>query len=291
MAKAFREVLEIIAAKTGLDLKNPALADLLAINTTVDDAVFTQIQTGLNGLFTIDAAKNNSDLKKYYHAQAYNGMDAVVESILANQEFGFDDTIRTEIKGIEKTTEKLPALIKKVKELESKKAGASKGDAAELNKRIEELNNQIIASKKSAEDQINQVKLSHNNELLDFALKNHLANFNYANDQLPKDINVLTAHNLLQKEAANKKVLFVRDANNNIILKPSDNPEMDYFENNQKVSFEAFTNGVLANNKMLKVSDPARVNPPIPVPGAPEPNVELVNFYDQQLGKLAPTQN
>lgn len=289
MPKQLGTILAALADKAKIKKDHPGLIELMSINAQVSDEIATGLENLLS-LMDVDAAKNNAELKKYFHSQVYNAFDAITNTL--TDELGLDDAIKAELKGIDKTTERIPALVKKVKELEAKKAGANKGDKDAYTKQIDELNGQVLALKKSAEDQVSALKAKHDSDLLNYALKTHLSGYEYANDQLPKNVNVLTAQQLLQHELATKKVKLIRDENDNISLKQSENPEMDYHENNVKVSFTDFTNGVLANNKLLKVYDPAKPgnDPTPPVPGAPVPDPQIESFYKNQMDRAAAAQ-
>jgi hypothetical protein len=220
-----------------------------------------------------------------FRSQALNGVDATLKSILDGIE---DEEVRNEIQSIQGTEKKIPALYEKIKALSEKKANAKASDKTGLQDEINKLNAQVNAIKAQSEQEKADLLAKFGEERLNDAVKTSLAGYNYAGE-IPKDVQIMTAESLLKRELGNKKVKLVRDENGQIQLKQSDNPEMDYFENNKKVNYSDMVNSVLANNKMLKVAEPVqqtRSANNAQQTANPIVNKEAETIYAQQLERL-----
>jgi vacuolar-type H+-ATPase subunit I/STV1 len=127
----FGTLLSDLAKKAGVDTTQKEFVDLLSHDIDIPDTVADKMN---KGLLNIDAAKNNPDVKKAIRAEALNGVDSKISEIL--EELGIEDA--SEILEEKNSYEKISKLTKKVKDLESKKAGTTKKedkDALELKDR------------------------------------------------------------------------------------------------------------------------------------------------------------
>ena len=249
MPKQFGTFISELAKNAGYD--ETKLIDLLSINAQIPDDLVNAINSNL---MTMDTAKNNIELKKYFHAQALNGVDAELKSVLS--EIELDDENRSAIESETSTYKKVSKSLKLVKELQEKKASATtKTEKTELQKEIDKLNNDIKALRNQSEEKEREYQSKLESTLTEYQLNSILSSKNYALDGIPKDVLTQTAKNLLQSELAKKGVKIVRD-NDNLKLVRAESPDLDYRENNTPVNIGDFVDSVLANNKLLKVSDP-----------------------------------
>jgi hypothetical protein len=249
MPKQFGTFISELAKHAGYD--ETKLIDLLSINALIPDDLVSAVNANL---MTMETAKNNIDLKKYFHAQALNGVDAELRSAL--NELDLDDENRTAIDSETSTYKKVSKSLKLVKELQEKKANSNnKGEKTELQKEIDRLNNEIKTVKLQSEDKERDYNNKLDSTLTEYQINSILNSKNYAMDGMPKDVLTLTAKNLLQSELTAKGIKIVRD-NDKLKLVRIDAPDLDYRENNTPVQIGDFVDSVLANNKLLKVSEP-----------------------------------
>lgn len=243
-----KDVIKSIASQSGVsETEIKTLLD----NTTLDsieieDAVSTKL---VAPRLSLEAAKNNPDLKKHFTALALNGIDAELERTAT--EHGLTAEEISELKALESTSKRVSAITKKVQALEAAKVGKGTADTEKLNKQIEDLNNQIVSERNSKVSELAAKDASLENERIDWTLNSMLSNHEYATP-VDKEINILTAKTLINKSIQEKGLKIVRE-NNNLVLKTSEGTE--YFDNNVKVGVQDFTTKVLANAKLLKASN------------------------------------
>lgn len=243
-----KDLIKSIASQSGVsETEIKTLLD----NTTLDsieieDAVSTKL---VAPRLSLEAAKNNPDLKKHFTALALNGIDAELERTAT--EHGLTAEEISELKALESTSKRVSAITKKVQALEAAKVGKGTADTEKLNKQIEDLNNQIVSERNSKVSELAAKDASLENERIDWTLNSMLSNHEYATP-VDKEINILTAKTLINKSIQEKGLKIVRE-NNNLVLKTSEGTE--YFDNNVKVGVQDFTTKVLANAKLLKASN------------------------------------
>ncbi len=249
------ELFNKIASKAGIPADHQAMKDILSnaeiSKIMVPDTLSDELQAGL---YNLESAR--AKLHPVIKAETLNLMDAEILSMAS--EFGIDEETAKEIKSSENTSKRIKALAGKIKDLEGKKAGADKGDKAEYTKQINDLKAQMADAIKAKDTEITQIKAQSENEITQFALRSKLASFAYALDNVPKDVNILTANQLLtQSLSADDAVVAYDKTTGQMKLVKKDGTDF-YDKTNNKVDFNTYTERVLAQNKLLKVSDPSQ---------------------------------
>jgi len=252
MPKPLGQLLELIAQKTGVDTAE--LTDLFQLKADIKDDVFAKIETGFNGLIPLSDAKHNNELHKYFKHLSLNPIDKLVNDFLDSGIID-DETIR-ELKANINSYDRTKKLISKL--AETNPDGKPSKDAEALKAEIKRLNDEVLTTKSTYEKQINEVKQSAENSLLQYQYESILSGKNYVQKDLPKDVNVLTAKTLLEQTLKAKGAKIVR-TENGLKLVNAENPELDYTEQNKIVSFNDFVDSTLASNKLLQVSAPSTV--------------------------------
>lgn len=249
MPKQFGTWISELADIAGYDKSK--LIDLLSVNAQIPDDLVNAVNSNL---MTLDTAKNNIELKKYFHAQALNGIDAELKNVLSELEL--DDESKQAIESETSSYKRVSKSLKLVKELEGKKLQANtKGEKTELQKEIDRLNNEIKTTKVQMQEKESEFNTKLESTLTEYQLNSILSSKNYAFGDMPKDVLTLTAKNLLQSALTSKGVKIVRQ-NDNLKLVRAEAPDLDYRENNTPVNIGDFVDRVLADNKLLKVSEP-----------------------------------
>ena len=113
----------------------------------------------------------------------------------------------------------------------------------------------------------------YENNILDLHKKNLFSNYNYALD-VSKDVSILTASSLFNSELAKLGVELVND-NGNLVLKTKleNGDYTKYFKDNKEITPKDLADGLLAEHKLLKVSDtPVAPLPPGTPIVPPSPN-------------------
>lgn len=290
-------LLKDLADLAGVDTSDKSFVDLLSINANVNDGLAEKMKSNL---FNMDAAKQNSQLKGYFHAQALSVPDKAIEEVL--EEMQFDDAVKIEFKN-EKST---PAKVKKlaqtiaaknkalIEELEKKSPSKDSDKRIEkLSEEITKLNKDLIDKDTQWQSKLAEAEKREQAKAQTFAKKMILANKNYADDKRDKELNVEFADLVLQKELAAKKALPIFNQDGTFKLVQAENPDLEYMENHRPVSFGDFVDRTLANNNMLKVSAPTKTEnaPPITTNGKdliPHSMREsIASNYDKQIQILS----
>lgn len=262
-----------LAKRVGIDPNTVAIpSEQFELPDELGEAVKTK-------LFTEDAAKNNSALKNYFFKQALDGVDNNVTKLLDDFQLAEED--RGEILGIKNTYERIPALVKKIQALESAKAGASKGQTAQLQEQINKLNEEKARLAAEKEKEIQQIKNQYDNEFTENLKKLRISAAPLATDQYGEEAMRELAYTFLEKELAAVDAKVVRKNGMLKIVRASDEA-LDYYADNKPVTFDELLDGVLSKYKLIAVSNPkpgpAAGTPPIQTPQKPgDPNQRPAN--------------
>jgi hypothetical protein len=248
------ELFTTLATRAGVDVKNAEFVAVVSnpelTKITVPDALNTSITSGLH---TLESAESviKPKLEKQFKAEVYNGVDA--DLFLQAKEFGFEDADVEELKKAEKTTSRIKLLATKIKDLESKKAGATGSDKKEL---IEQIN--TLKAHQGDLAKAHQAALAAKDQeaagkINNFAIDVHFNGYDYE-DSKPKNVNVITGKTLVQQAIAELGgVPTYNEKTGQIELKKQDGTDV-FDPSNNKVTYKSITDKVLADAKLLKIS-------------------------------------
>ena len=250
-----------LATNAGIAADNSELKTLLsdarlsAIN--IPDAVVGGIQSAH---LTIESAKANPDLIKYFRATNLDPLDKTVFSTLA--ELGIDEADFADLKSEKSTYNKVALAIKKVSSLKEAAAKAnaegSTGKAAEYEKQVLALNAQISQIKDAFNTEKSELVKSYDNKYKSRILNEILLGYEYASEQ-PKEVQLELANILLNKHLSQNK-WETRLDNDNISLVTSEGTKV--FDNNKEVTIKALADKIVSENKLIKVNAPQKGNTP-----------------------------
>lgn len=257
------EFITKLATMAGLSAQDQSLVDILSssefANYKIPDSVSEKITSNL---LTMGAAQNNESLRKYYHAEIYDGLDDNLNNII--NKYGLDPEIADAIKAEKKTTQKYNTLIEKMTDLQAKKANAQGNKAKnEVEAEIQTLNNQI----KDLTVKLQQAPVERDqywsDRLRNKAVQNTLAGYQYANEKdIPKDVLMETAQILLNKKLSEGNMKLQYDPEKDIISLKTESG-LDYYKDNSPVSFKSFADAVLSESKLLSIpGSQAPINTP-----------------------------
>lgn len=244
-----------LATNAGIAADNSDLKTLLsdarlsAIN--IPDAVVGGIQSAH---LTIESAKANPDLIKYFRATNLDPLDKTVFSTLT--ELGIDEADFADLKSEKSTYNKVALAIKKVSSLKEAAAKAnaegSTGKAAEYEKQVLALNAQISQIKDAFNTEKSELVKSYDNKYKSRILNEILLGYEYASEQ-PKEVQLELANILLNKHLSQNK-WETRLDNDNISLVTSEGTKV--FDNNKEVTIKALADKIVSENKLIKVNAP-----------------------------------
>lgn len=248
MPKPFGQLVELLAQKTNIDASE--LTELFQIKADVSDDVFTKFETKFATLIDINDAKHNNDLHKHFKALSLNPFDKLINEAI--EQGLVDEDTANDLKANVNTYDKAKKLIAKLSE---PKVQAQAKDSEPLKAEIKKLNDEVLKTKDLYESQIKELKTQGESRLMQFQIDTLLSGKEYANKDLPKNVQILTAKTLLDQELVSKKARVVM-TENGLKLVNAETPELDFTDSNKTVQFDDFVNKVLASNKLLQVSAP-----------------------------------
>ncbi len=267
-----------LAKSAGIDVeKNEDFLKVMANKelATADfpDALAGEIQSKL---LTLEAAKNNSDLKSHFKAQALNAVDGKLEEFAAK--YGLGDDFINKLKEKQGTYENMGLTFEKLNEVHVAKLeeAMTKTDDPKLKEKLQEnietingLQGDLSKFKETHAPitEMNEMRDGYEEMILSMGIKSFLSNYDYANKDIDKSVNIITAQTLVDQALTSKGVKFVtKDGNINL----QTNDGMDFFNTeNQKIDTQSFLDGVMAEHKLLKTAEPPATPPGTPTPTPP----------------------
>jgi hypothetical protein len=167
--------------------------------------------------------------------------------------FEVDDEVRGEILGIKSTYERIPALAKKIRELEAAKGSANKGDKAVLQEQINNLNKTIAQITADKDKAISEERLKAQQEIAEHMFRHSIESVDLITDLFDKPTMLDIAQKRIQDELkAQGARVIIKDGT--LTLVQASDEALDYYKDNKKVTYSDFRDKVLANAKIVKVN-------------------------------------
>jgi hypothetical protein len=284
------ELIAKLSKKAGVDVNGEDFKKISIPDVDVPDEVATAIDTKL---MNEQAAISYPSIKNKIKAEALNGIDALVNSIIEEDQLqGTDD-----IKNAESSFERVKKLYgfqknhfnQKLKD--AVKPGSKDGaDKDTYEKQIAELNKAIADLKKTQSEKEAEFNNTRESDLTNFEIQKILLGKDYA---LPKemdaDLKIQTANAAIAKQlqAQGFKIIRHPETKQLSVVKTDGTPA--YNQANEPVELTSLIDGALAQNKLLKVNDGAggegQQQQPVIVPGTEKGNASIVAQIDAELFK------
>jgi hypothetical protein len=273
----FGNLFNTLASKIGKQ-NDPELVDVLSraelSQVNVPDGISNAL---ISELLSLDGAKNNAAVKSHFRAEALNAVDTELSALV--KDFGFDDEV---FKTEKDTYAKIRALNPKIKELLEKK-GDDGGSAlkAELQKQVVDLNAKIAKLIDDHKLETGKMREEHDQRLLDWQVQQMLRSFSYANKDVPAEVNLELARTLLNRSLADNGIKIVNKDGSLKLIQTKDETLEYYDKDHKPVAAVDFVSKMLADSKLLAVTDPVKKGniqvPPV-VPTGNSSVVDMAKF-------------
>lgn len=248
-----------MAAVTGVKVES--LASFIETNKAIE--IPDEVVNGIKGgILTIEAAKNNSVLHDHFNAVVRNGIDTDMERLMS--ELKLDEPTIAELKAEKKTAPRIRLLANKIKDLEAAKIQATGGDKKVLQEKIDALTQQVteanaaaLKQKEELEIKVKEAEIAFFNQLRGYKENEHFQSYQYAGDQKVHPAQAKLAKILTDEKLKELGLKTVFDKETGQV-KLLTNTDTIYYRDNKPVDFKGFTDGLLAENHLLKVSEPAK---------------------------------
>jgi len=209
-------------------------------------------------LMTVDAAINNKDVRGRITAEVLNGEDAYLTSIVSDLDI--DDEAKTSITSEKDTKTKLRKAITTLNEAKkkAKKSGDNVTEEA-LKQQVAELNKELKSVKDTFDADRKKLNADRDNDYINYKLMSLLGAKQYAlPDKMSMEQKIKTALLGIQDVMAQKNLKVVKtDTGVKLVKADGTDP---YNDKNTLLELPSFLDGVLAENGLLKNSDPSQGN-------------------------------
>lgn len=235
-----------ISASLKEALNNPELTKV-----NIDDELTRKVN---ESLMTVEVAKENPIIKQHFKASALNPIDVVIDKLLT--EYEVPEAEATAIRAEKNTYEKLPSLFKSVKTQLEGKATKAVGDKASLIKTIEEKDATILANNAKYIAEKNQLIQENKLKELDWNLSGSLAGYNYSKNYGSREDAIALAKIKLERKLRtdNAKVILGTDGQPKLVSATDE--ALEYTRESQKISYREYVDKLVADEKMIEVTDP-----------------------------------
>ncbi len=258
MPKNLGDFLHDLLKKAGQNVDDKAIKDFLA-GTVMTLEIPEDVAKGIdNNLLSVSDAKNNHpDIKNHYTKSALDGIDKVIEDLLKDM----PEDVKTEVTGERSSYKRVSLIANKIKELESKKAGAGKGDKDVLQKQIDDLHKNLADEKKAKDD----LEKKFNGDLLKYRVeseqKTRFSKYKTIYDELDAEIKNTSISSILNKELQDKDAVLTYDEKGNFTLLKKDGSNF-YGDTHQQVTPDQFIEQLLSRHKLLITTPKPGEKPP-----------------------------
>ena len=276
------ETLEKLLQKAGVDTSSDEFTSLIQRKELLVE-IPDNINSSLTSLMSLNEAKNNQQIKSHFKAEALDPFNNKIVNWLT--EHGVDEATAKQISEDNNTYNKVEVAIKKIAELKDRQSNStSKGQTAELERKINELSAQlsktVSEAQREKEEAINAIRQQYDNEFTEMQINQIIASKPLPG-QFGVDIETKIAREFLNKKLAEKNAALKKiDGKLKIVAKDDD--KLLIFDNGKELDLDTLTNLALAENKFIKVSDNGGSTPPKSTTGAqPKTNQATKSAIDE----------
>ncbi len=231
--------------RAGVDVMQPQYADVLSLTGSIPDDAANAV---MQNLVSADSAKTNPDLKRYYFAQAYDGIDQTLKDQMAKHEFDEDSVNQL---SAEKSTGKRVGLFadKLAQKYTGKVEQATQQGAQQSQGKIDELSGQLTGLQQKYDTDLADVKTRANTTIANTHLKSMVKT-----KPLAVDLDSQTIINMITKKLEELgAIITVLDDGELQLVSIADGTPWEGAEDKTS-SVDDMVAKVLADSKLLKVS-------------------------------------
>lgn len=292
MAKKLGELFTEIAEKAGISATDPRLKELQSVMTEVHDEIATAISNNLYNEYSVSNSQKFHDLfHKKIRKEILDGLDAKIKDSAKKNKFS--DAELAEVENAKTTFERQEKII----EILNAKATAASQNSSGADKKalldeIQNLKSELVKTNETYQSKEKELIAGFIEKQKQSLVRNYLAGKNFANKEIPKEVQIKMAEMLIADKLKEVGASSTLTDDSIIKLVQASKPELEYTEQHKPVKFYDFADKILADNKLLEVTDPNKSGAgepnykPVPPDPNLKPNLEGVSFFDQQLAAM-----
>jgi len=260
--KNLGQLIQHLAKKAGVSSDDQHLINVLANADITKVTIHSDFVKAIDeNLLSLDAAKDNHpDIKKVYVAQALNALDKKLAALIPDLGLSED-----EAKKLEANTNTYSKLDEVVKKLQEKKAVAATEDKSALQKQVDDLLAQLQTAEQDKAQAVANIESLRKADRTDYALKLMMNGVKTVYDNMPADAKDGAIGVLIKKALQDKDAEFDFDESDSFIIRKKDGTSL-LGANHTRITPQSFVDDILAQNKVLVVSQP---QPEVPAPTEP----------------------
>lgn len=258
----------------------------------VQDETINQAKTKLSSLMSIDAAKNNPDVKAHYkkllHPELKGELLGNIDTdILQQSRSLFGDEVAKEFEGLDFTGDK----VKKVFELSQKLAQSKSSDDKlkstneALRKQMEELTQNLNSKLAEKENELKTAHAEFKNKLIKERFNGLMADYKLGEKFNDPDYKEFLSNKLFGKVTEKAHLTFNDDGA--IAIKSPSDVNLDLYENGKKVESIKEILDPLMEPYVVKQNDPKPGQKPNILPVVPGNSARKLSAYAEDLRNRA----
>lgn len=232
-------------------LNNPELPKI-----NLDDELVKKVN---ESLMTVEVAKENPIIKQHFRAIALNPIDEDIKKLLI--EYEVPEAEAAAIIAEKNTYEKIPAAFKSIKTQLDGKATKAVGDKASLIKTIEEKDAIILANNAKAMAEKNQLIQENKLKELDWNIGGSLSGYNYSKNYGKRENAIDLAKIILGRKLQEDNAKVILGADGQPKLVSATDEALEYTRESQKISYKDYIDKLVADEKMIEVTDTNQTKP------------------------------
>lgn len=281
------ELLISLMEKAGIDLKAAENKNLLTLGDEIPDNIAEQIE---ENLLTVQSAVSNKKVKSAIIASFANGIDAEITERAKN--LGISEEKILAISAEKATGKKLQLLLDSTNELitEAKESGSkSKPELKALEAQVTSLNSELSKYKSDYIPKSDYEKFvaEKENEILWGAVNQEILQKSWS-EIYPEDVRPVLAQTKLNAKLKELGAEIIRK-DGQIQIVDSETKTEKFDKSNKPIKFASLVDGIMTENKFVKVSEPTPT--PTPIQGRQLTTVtdrmkNNASILEEQLGQL-----
>ncbi|MEO9145086.1 MAG: hypothetical protein ABI237_05965 [Ginsengibacter sp.] len=255
-------LIEKLFKKAGIDTNNEELKPIFAIDTEMPDEYANKVD---GALLTLEAAKGNPEINRMLRKSHFDTVDQKLVDIIKESGVTLGDDYEKE----PNTLLKIGILSKALIDAGKRKAESTnkEGVHEQLKKQADEFAGKEATYQKQLKDIADSMSAkekefynTRETDLTEFNLDKVLSGKDYIfPKEMDSDVKVNAAKLAVKNELAKQGLVIKRnEAGQLVITDKEGNP--GYTKTHEKVETNSFIDGVLAQNKLLKINDPENNN-------------------------------
>jgi hypothetical protein len=260
MPKNISTLVTTILKRANINVTDPKYIDLVNITGQIGEEAYTEVESALSRLMTVDEARYHNDLRRHFRQNALDPVDKELERWFEDN--GVSDEDKADVLADKNTYTKLRKALEKTQALESKKAGER--SAAESKKIADELaaaQRQIEDIKAQADLRAASLESQAEQRLADYALHTRLSGLDYANDRMSKAEAAMGFRPLLEQELKARGARYILNHNTNDLELVHADTGAPLREGTKPIKFSDFLSSLAASKRVLKINDAATADP------------------------------